>query len=547
MGRQAIGIALLLAACSGSAALPAARPAGNDANGAAEARFAELLARIRSGELSPVDKRHPVSRLDFGHLVDCEDADPRELGRNAPDIASGDLYNGLYKWAIVSRGSDARCVYIAEPLDRGLSARDAADFLMAPNLRLGWSEAFRIANHLPEDKPEPDLDRAVALAVDRFGGPSHDDNDGLAPHLADCRELDTRFPQRTAGLGTYGEWMFDGNYHWSYALISSGVCLILGAGHDTRGLEANEARAWLRAARAGVVDADHVNEQRAWNCAYKRMREFGGNTPTYESGVVADRRYRVFFAALDADMKLLDGVQHAWVMEQKARWVREPPPRQAGEEVDIELNMRSAGRTRTLAGLEGEAGSPGQWASASEEWLLHVPSGKLLHFEDLFSDPTAMREFVISRFVAGAPAWIDHVLSSTAFIDGDAQLQAAAYRERYLSAAHQVATEPGQRLRRISFYISDDSKPRVSGVLSPEMMPDGSPSSLSVPASELAPFLKPEFRDAFDFERCPPLPRSHWPPRVALAAVPATLWAAAFFPAQQDGSLHHPLVSTGDK
>jgi hypothetical protein len=162
--------------------------------------------------------------------------------------------------------------------------------------------------------------------------------------------------------------------------------------------------------------------------------------------------------------------------------------------------VQPSGRTRALATLEAYA-APGRFG----DWLLYVPSGALVRFEDLFSDSDAIHKLIVATFIAGAPHWIDHVLSSTAFLGDDADQQAAAYRERYLAAAQRVAAS-GERFRRIGFGYTEDSKLLVHGVISPEILPDGSPSSWSVPASSLAPYLKPQFRDVFDFERCPPLP-----------------------------------------
>ena len=121
----------------------------------AEAGLAELLEAVRTKHFPPMDKEHPTLSLDQGKMVDCSRIDPRELALNASNVTSGFMYNGFYQWGTVPMGTERYCVYLEAPFDRGLSAADSLTFLTAPMLRMGVSQSYRTAHHIPSEDGPP--------------------------------------------------------------------------------------------------------------------------------------------------------------------------------------------------------------------------------------------------------------------------------------------------------------------------------------------------------------------------------------------------------
>jgi hypothetical protein len=463
---------------------------------AAEASLAELLAAVRSGTHAPMDKKHPLSPLDQGNVVDCSDVTSDERAGGSMQY----IYNYFYAWAELRRAHESRCVYLKEPFNRGLDAADARDFLTAPHLRL-----------TPDPPGTPDLERTIKTATERFGGPASA-NEGLPADLFDCQDFE-RSPydsDQNYSQSSY-EWMFDGTYVWSFYYFPKGTCLIVSAGEDSRGLTAAEARAFLRAARAGVDDPSNAEMQRVQNCLAKAEQSYGANLPAYESGTINGRRYRVFYAALDPDLKRLDDAQHTFVAERKEVWRKQPATksRSAAGGFDVEIRIRPTGRTKQLATLEATEAAPdasNYLDSVLKNWMLHIPSGRLLSFEDLFVDSKAARAAIVAAYLRGVPQHVDSIMSSLAFLGDDPQQQARDFRAHYLLESERIATAPADHFVRVQVAADGTRAPYFLGGFSRELLPDEAPPLWSAQRHDLEAYFKPEFRSVLDRTDCPPLP-----------------------------------------
>lgn len=492
--------AAFLVAFQTFAAAPPSRVYSPEEIKLAEAHFADLLAAVRTGMHTPLDKRHPPSPLDQVNLVDCSHVDPRVLAAAAGSVSSQYIYNDGYTWRTVVRGETGYCVYLWPPLNRGLNAADASDFLMARQLRLG-----------PEPADAPNLEHTLKVALARLGDDVVSTAEGLPADLIDCQDF-SGSPQDNDENFSYGaeEWMFDGSYVWTYHYFPKGTCLVVSGGEDSRGTTAHEARAFLRAARAGVDDPVHAEAQRAQNCLAKATQSYGANIPAYESGTINGRRYRVFYAALDPDLKPLDDAQHAFVASRKQLWRQSAPVTAHNVEgaFDIEIRIRPTGRTKRLATLNAWEASPGSSSPRAlvRDWMLHVSSGRLLTFEDLFVDPKLAHEQVVARYLRGVPHYLDYVMSSLAFLGDDAEQQANDFRARYLEESHRIATTPTEHFPGVSIAADGQRMPYIFGEFSSEVLPDRSPPTWSAELKDLQPYFKPEFRDVLDGIHCSQVP-----------------------------------------
>ena len=367
----------------------------------------------------------------------------------------------------------------------------------------------------PEPPGAPNLERMIKAAVARFGGEAKSATDGVPANLIDCVDFDTSppalFEDNTAASGT--EWMFDGAYGWEFRHFANGMCVVVFGGGDSRGLTATEARAFLAAVRAGMDDPRHPEAQRAHNCLAKAAQEYGGNIPDYESGSINGRRFRVFYAALDPDLKRLDEAQHAFVAERKQAWRQLPAlsAHRIDSEFDVEIRVRSTGRTLQLATLEATEAPPGAQdvsALVPKNWMLHIPTGRMLTFEDLFADPKAARAEIVACYLRGVPQYLDHVMSSLAFVGEDPEQQAADFRARYLLESHRIATAPAEHFYRVLITADGQRAPSFVGEFSQELLPDRSSPVWNAQAKDLSPYFKPEFRHVLDGMRCPQMPAS---------------------------------------
>jgi hypothetical protein len=367
-----------------------------------------------------------------------------------------------------------------------------------------------------EAKPEgvSSLEKMLVAAMERFGTASTFAS--LPKDLVDCRGFApgvlSDFSNRT---DPFNEWLFDGPYSWTYWHFPNGTCVLVGGRDGGRGLLADEARAFLKAAHAGIDDPAHPGAQQWQNCMARAMQEHGSNIPDYESGTINGRRYRVFYAALDPDLKRLDDVQHAHVAAEKERWKRMPElAKHVGDaSFDIEIRIRTTGRTKQLATLEADESTPGDKDIThirQTSWMLHIPSGRLLTFEDLFTDPKAVHERIVTGYLDRLPEQLDRMMESIMFFGEDGKEKKQEYRDRYLSDAHKFATTPTEHFLNVQLSATGERPLVIIGDFSKERLLDSLSASWHVMGTDLQSYLKPEFRLVFENEICPaPLASPH--------------------------------------
>ena len=364
----------------------------------------------------------------------------------------------------------------------------------------------------PEPPAAPDLERTISAAVARFGE-DRSALEGLPTDLVDCRGY--KAPIGDAGDNAAPgvvEWLRDGLYGWDFVHFSAGTCVVVSAGGSSRGLSVGEATAFLEAARAGIDDPAHPSTQRTQNCLAKSLQDFGGNIPAYESGTIKGRRFRVFYAALDPDLAALDKAQHAFVDAEKKRWAKlaVAPARTSDAFVDVEIRIRPTGRTKRLATLEAIESVPGAADPAQaivRDWMLHVPSGRLIAFEDLFDDPKAVRAHIVAAYLERMPQYLETMMASIAFLGDSADADAQAFRDDYLAKMHRVATAPADHFVQVGIAADGQRAPSVFGQFSRAYLPEYGPAAMwAAGAKELAPYFKPGFRDVLEAKPCPGIP-----------------------------------------
>jgi hypothetical protein len=464
---------------------------------AAEANLAALLAAVRAGNHEPLDKRHPSSPLDFADVVDCSQVDPDETPHGGALL--GWIYNSDYAWIEIRRADATRCVYLEAPFNRGLDAADGADFLRARTLRLE-----------PRKPDAPNLERTVQAALQRFGGHPGEDEPSMPRNLIDCTDFDREPGDSRDDVSEGGwAWLSDGAYWFTYYHLPKGTCLFVGNAEDTsRGLRATEARAMIRAARAGVDDPAHPVEQREQNCLAKVAQDHPGNVPDYDEGTINGRRYRVFYAALDPDLKRLDEAQHAYAASRKEAWARglASSGRHSDAASDIDLHFRKVGRTNELASLHAWEAQPGSGEPpVAKEWLLHVPSGRFITFENLFTDPVVVHGRIATHYITeDLTSYLENDMSMRAFLGDDPEQQARDYRARYLEEGRRIASKRVAHYVNIGIGASGERAPVFYGDFSDDLLPSGLPASWRAELKDIGSDLKPEFRHVLDGTICRP-------------------------------------------
>ena len=204
------------------------------------------------------------------------------------------------------------------------------------------------------------------------------------------------------------QWLINGPYQWLMVRYPDGTCVHVysGDGSSGHGLTSLQARAFLSAAKLDLVDRSHASEQHAFNCHVRRWGDYGGYIPRYDEGTLGGHRYRIFHAGLAGDLAPLDAVQRRFAEEHKNRLARSPatgtPPTPDAFELDIRFGTGT--RTRELATLDAYIGNP-VIPRAAMSWMLHVPSGRLVTFDDLFVDPGAVRERIVRKYLDSLPEY----------------------------------------------------------------------------------------------------------------------------------------------
>ena len=311
------------------------------------------------------------------------------------------------------------------------------------------------------------------------------------------------------------QWLINGSYEWIMVRYPGGTCVHVhsGDGSSGHGLTSMQARAFLSAAKLDLADRSHASEQQAFNCHVRRRGDYGGYIPRYDEGTLGGHRYRIFHAGLAADLAPLDAVQRRFAEEQKQRLARSPatvaPPTPDAFELDIRFGTGM--RTRELATLYAYIGNP-MIPRAAMSWMLHLPSGRLVTFDDLFVDPGAVRERIVRKYLDVLPEYkansIPQVTEEQMSEDiGPITRVALAYENtrRYFETARKLLTPP-PRLIEVGMGPSDGDRAFFGGRFDVEVPANYHLPLWSAAAEDVGGAFKSQFRAVLDLEHCPPMP-----------------------------------------
>jgi hypothetical protein len=416
-------------------------------------RVERATARSTSADwqfsLSPYDLCEPALRVTFG------DADP--LWTLSERIEIPLRYSGL-RPLLKDNYKDALRSFPRSIVRQPFSDEQRAQLL--PDLLV---EAA--SNRLPLAELQPDV-------VDCSG----DDPNELADAPATWRE----------------SWVFNGPYSWTYASKGVGTCVVV-LSPTSRSLSRDEAWAFLSAAKRSLpLDESRVDPaELSAHATY--LRQTLGGWPTFEHGTIDGIDYACRFAGVDPILRPLDEWQHAY-----AKKILASIPKAISDEhpIRLEIDFSGGGRTEELAILDAEAQwrfADGHWKTAgNESRILHVPSQRLLTFDDLFVDPHAVRKHIGDEYPREMPGGV-------VFPGVDSEVQTrelvASYRR---AVAHATAPVP-ENFRHVVFrndsqggfviyFPADDIEQKYR-----ELMLPGSASF-----KWLRPHLKPAYRYALE-------------------------------------------------
>ena len=340
----------------------------------------------------------------------------------------------------------------------------------------------------------------------------------LGVQLIDCPTLGYRQdypPDLISRFHDSRQWLINGSYEWIMVRYPGGTCVHVhsGDGSSGHGLTSMQARAFLSAAKLDLADRSHASEQQAFNCHVRRRGDYGGYIPRYDEGTLGGHRYRIFHAGLAADLAPLDAVQRRFAEEHKKRLARSPatvaPPTPDAFELDIRFGTGM--RTRELATLYAYIGNP-MIPRAAMSWMLHVPSGRLVTFDDLFVDPGAVRERIVRKYLDTLPEYKANSIPQVPMEEMSDDIApitrvAMAYErtQNYFKTARELLTPP-PRLRDVGIGQSDGKLPFFGGYFDVVAPPWFDLPLWWANAEDLESAFKPEYRSVLVREACPPMP-----------------------------------------
>jgi hypothetical protein len=161
------------------------------------------------------------------------------------------------------------------------------------------------------------------------------------------------------------------------------------------------------------------------------------------------------------------------------------------------MNFFSGGRTAELAVLavEGRRSySGGQEEPFTASWMLHVPSGKLIEFDELFVDPATVRKRISEVYRRNIPSRMG---GRVTFLGDDAGKKEAIYRDTYRRAAYRLSTPARNHFRDVRFN-SDGAHPGLLVYFSEEILPGDDTAYGGASLKFLRPHLRREYIRAFD-------------------------------------------------
>jgi hypothetical protein len=234
------------------------------------------------------------------------------------------------------------------------------------------------------------------------------------------------------------------------------------------------------------------------------MAQTFGGFPAFERGSMDGVDYTIGFIGTDEMLQPLDLIQRRSAREEIAAMAKLVLRHRPGADSNkpsakLRMNFISGGRTTELAVLavEGHRSlADGQDSVFSSSWMLHVPSGRLIGFDDLFVDPAAVRKRISERYRREIPSH----MAFYAFVGDNKEKEAATFHEAYRRAAYRLSAPTPEHFRDIRFSMMDAS---LLVYFSKESLArDDFPWS-GATLKSLRPYLKPEYIHALDAARSP--------------------------------------------
>lgn len=301
-------------------------------------------------------------------------------------------------------------------------------------------------------------------------------------------------------------WMFNGMYVWVEALTDDGERCIVLKQPEHSGLSTEEAHIFLSATyyEGAASDAADAAKEKAFRNRMDAMASFGG-TDTEEVGVINGYPYRIHFKGIGPVFAPLDRVQRELAERKKEALSKlsyndsTDPPDPTGRNLGLDLECREQGQTQELAVLDVNGHlrlADGTDEPIHDNWILHISSGKLVTFDDFFTDPSMAR----ARISKSAQLGWDSYFRDIAFL-GQSDDEIRQYKARFARAwAAETTPVPGHfKYVTIDTYNFPE-RPSLHVIFQyASTMPDGGDMPMtSFDIAKLQDILKPEFQHAFE-------------------------------------------------
>jgi len=321
----------------------------------------------------------------------------------------------------------------------------------------------------------------------------------LQPDLIGCAERSANIlaVDRTAERS---QWIHNGWYRWFYDVHADGVCVVL-TYPEQRGLLLDEAWALLSAARRRLpFDESRLDPAFASQYPTDRAQMFGG-MPTFEHGTSESLDHAIGFLGIDAPLQPLDVIQRRMARAEIASATRQLTRHPAADpsrpsHATLRMDFTAGGRTSELAVLvlQGSiAFADGTTTPIARTWMLHVRSGKLIGFDDLFVDAAAVRKAISDSYRKS----IAEHMYFYAFVGEDREKQAATFRDAYRRNAYRLSTPTRDHFRNVQISAGNGNEGlNVSFSQEPVVQGDFAYGGASL--KYLRDHLKPPYRHALD-------------------------------------------------
>jgi hypothetical protein len=340
--------------------------------------------------------------------------------------------------------------------------------------------------------------------------------------FADCSSIAAKTLEGLEGSGAV-QWIYNGMYNWRLIQIDDNQTCVFLTMPEHRGLTREEALMLLAASSSEwpVAVAQEAEAKAKIYAEQVEARESFGAPDSEETGTINGYTYRIHYRGIGPQLIPLDREQRDFALHQKDA-LRRLPHNSAASAPDIsaisvrsqssldtlpkpwlDLDFRNGGKTDELVVLDAAGhlrSSDGGEEGLHRNWMLHIPSGRFVSFNDLFTDAQAARSRV-SESAKNAPR--QH-FAEIAFLGPNAEQEARAYREAYTRAWALATTPTPEHFRNVVFDTISlrESPPRLYLHLVfeyHETIPNsGDLPMTSFPADRLCDRLKPEFQHVFD-------------------------------------------------